>query len=138
MKPCQSMSASPASYTLSLCLPLAHLQTITPIGLAINHIQYFLFYLPAHAVSGRPIVSRARALFVDVEVLGVVDVAVRALTDTIDDARFKVEHDGAWDVASVVGLVEEDIFAVAAFGGIAGEVARLVDAVLLTKALPEL
>jgi len=75
---------------------------------------------------------------VNEEVLRIVDVAVGALLDAVDDAGFEVEEDGAGDVAGVVGLVEEDIFAVAAFGGVGGEVAGLVDAVFLAQLLPEL
>ena len=42
------------------------------------------------------------------------------------------------DVARVVGLVEEDILAVAAFGRVGCEVAVLVDTVFLAELLPEL
>jgi hypothetical protein len=73
-----------------------------------------------------------------VEVLGIVNVLVVAGLDRIEHPRLQVEEDGAGDVARVVGLVEEDIFAVAAFGRIVLEIAILVDAVLLTELLPEL
>jgi hypothetical protein len=51
---------------------------------------------------------------------------------------FEVDQDGSWDVACVVALVVEDIFAVAAFCGKVLEVPVLTDAVLLAKLLPEL
>jgi hypothetical protein len=94
--------------------------------------------LLAHAVPRAPVVSGARAIFVYVEVLGVVDVLVRAVLDRVEHPRLQVEQDGARNVASVVGLVEEDVFAVAAFGRKILEIAVLVDAVLLTQLLPEL
>ena len=53
-------------------------------------------------------------------------------------ARLQVEQDGARDVARVIRLVEEDVFAVAALGREVLEVAILVDAVLLAQLLPEL
>jgi hypothetical protein len=92
---------------------------------------------------------------VDVEVLGVVNVLVGTGLDSIDDlssvqhglengrggcaySRFQVHQDGAWDVARIVGLVEEDILAVAAFGSKVLEIAVAIDAVFLTQLLPEL
>jgi hypothetical protein len=50
----------------------------------------------------------------------------------------EVDEDGAWDVACVVALVVEDIFAVAALGREVLEVPVLADAVLLAELLPEL
>jgi hypothetical protein len=50
----------------------------------------------------------------------------------------EVEQDGARDVARVVGLVEEDVLAVAALGRKVLQVAILVDAVLEAELLPEL
>jgi hypothetical protein len=73
-----------------------------------------------------------------VEVLGVVDVFVVAGLDRIEHPRLQVEEDGTRNVARVVGLVEEDIFAVAAFGRIVLEVSVFVDTVLLAELLPEL
>lgn len=43
---------------------------------------------------------------------------------------FQVQENGSWDVARVVGLVEEDIFAVTALSRKVFEVAVAVDAVL--------
>lgn len=90
----------------------------------------------------------------DVEVLGVVDVLVRARLDSIDDlypiqqlgccsiersySGFEVHQNGTRNVARVVGLVEEDIFAVAAFCSKVFEVAIAIDAVFLAELLPEL
>ena len=77
-----------------------------------------------------------------IEVLRVVDIAVRTIDDTIDHSRLEVQHNRARDVARVVGLVEEDIFAIAAgvraFGGIWVKVSILVNTVLETQLLPEL
>ena len=117
---------------------MSHLQTVTPIRLPINHIQHLILHLPSHGIPGRPIVPRPRSLFMHIEVLRVVDLAMATGLNAVDDARFKVKQDGAWDVARVVGLVEEDVFAVAAFGRVVGEVAVAVDAVFLAELLPEL
>ena len=68
----------------------------------------------AHGVPCRPIVTRTRTLLVDVEVLRVVDVAVRPIDDAVDHSGLQIQHNRAWDVARIVGLVEEDIFAIAA------------------------
>ena len=77
-----------------------------------------------------------------IEVLRVVDIAVRTIDDTIDHSRLEVQHNRARDVARVVGLVEEDILAIAAgvraFGGIWVKVSILVNTVLQTELLPEL
>jgi hypothetical protein len=75
---------------------------------------------------------------VHVEVLRVVDVLVGARLDGVYDAVLEVEQDGARDIAGVVGLVEEDVLAVAALGRKVLQVAILVDAVLEAELLPEL
>jgi hypothetical protein len=72
------------------------------------------------------------------EVLWVVDVLVRTGFDCIDYAWFEVQQDRSRDVTCIVGLVEKDVFAVAAFGRKVFEVAILRDAVLEAKLLPEL
>lgn len=73
-----------------------------------------------------------------VEVLWVVDVLVGACLDGVEHPGLKVEENGAWNVASIVRLIEEDIFSVAALCRKVFEVAVLVDTVLLTQLLPEL
>jgi hypothetical protein len=73
-----------------------------------------------------------------IEVLRVVDVPVRALLNPLDHSGFQIEHDGARDVSGVVGLVEEDILAIAALGREGLEVAVAVDAVFEAELLPEL
>eukprot|EP00966_Prymnesium_polylepis_P276043 6377621-Prymnesium_polylepis.2 len=55
-----------------------------------------------------------------------------------EDARLEVDQQRAWDVLLVVGLVEEDILAVAALRGKILEDAVLVDPVLEAQLLPEL
>jgi len=79
---------------------------------------------------------------VHIEVLRVVDVAVRTIDDTIDHSRLEVQHDCARDIARVVGLVEEDVLAITAgvraLGGIWVKVTILVDTVLKAELLPEL
>lgn len=61
------------------------LETVRAVGLAINHVQNLLLHRLAHGVTSRPVVSSSSAAAVDVEVLGVVDVLVRACLDAIED-----------------------------------------------------
>lgn len=117
---------------------VSYLQTITPIRLPINHIQNLILHLTPHIIPRRPVIPRSCPLLMHIEVLRVVDILIRARLDAIDHSRFEVEQDRAGDVACVVGLVEEDVFAVAAFGREVFEVAVLVDAVFETKLAPEL
>lgn len=72
-----------------------------------------------------------------VEVLRVVDVLVCAGLDTIYYSGFEIEEDRAWDVSSIVGLVEEDVFSIAAFCCEVFEVPILVDSMFAAKLLPE-
>jgi hypothetical protein len=85
----------------------------------------------AGLVAIAPVVAGADAGLANVEVFGVVDVAVGAGLDAVDDAGLEVDEDGAGDVAGVVALVVEDVFAVTALGGKVLEVAILADAVFL-------
>jgi hypothetical protein len=77
-----------------------------------------------------------------IKVLWIVNVSIRPVDYAVDDPRLEVQHYCARHVARVVGLVEEDVFAVAAgvrtLGGVWVEVAILVDAVLKAELLPEL
>jgi hypothetical protein len=114
------------------------LQRVAAVGLAVDHVHDVLLNLLAHGVAGGPVVAGAGAVLVDVEVLRVVYILVGPGLDGVDDAVLEVEQDGARDVARVVGLIEEDVLAVAALGGKVLEVAILVDAVLEAELLPEL
>ena len=119
-----------------------YLQAVAAIRLPVDHVQNLILHSFAHRISRRPIVTGACTLFVHIEVLRVVDIAVRTIDDTIDHSRLEVQHNRARDVARVVGLVEEDILAIAAgvraFGGIWVKVSILVNTVLQTELLPEL
>lgn len=125
-----------------LKITTTHLQAVATICLPVDHVQDLILHRFAHSISRRPIVTSTCALFVHIEVLRVVDVAVGTIDDTIDHSRLEVQHNRARDVARVVGLVEEDIFAIAAgvraFGGIWVKVPILVNTVLETQLLPEL
>lgn len=125
-----------------LKITTTHLQAVATICLPVDHVQDLILHRFAHSISRRPIVTSTCALFVHIEVLRVVDVAVGTIDDTIDHSRLEVQHNRARDVARVVGLVEEDIFAIAAgvraFGGIWVKVSILVNTVLETQLLPEL
>ena len=94
--------------------------------------------LAAHIVPRSPVVSRSCAFLVYVEILWVVDVLVWPGLDTIDHSRLQIEEDGTRDVSRVVGLVEEDIFAIASLSREVFEVAVLVDAVFQAELTPEL
>jgi hypothetical protein len=67
-----------------------YLQTVTSIRLPVNHIQNLILHGLAHRVPRRPIVSRASTLLVHIEVLRVVDVAVRAIDNAVDDSRLEI------------------------------------------------
>ena len=71
-------------------------------------------------------------------ILGIVDVFVRAGENAVYDTRFKIEEDCAGNVARVVRLVEEYIFAVADLRREGLEVAVTIDAVFQAQLLPEL
>lgn len=73
-----------------------------------------------------------------IKVLRIVDILIRPSLNAIDHTRFEVEEDRTGDVSCVVGLVEEDIFAVAAGGRKVFEIPVLVDAVFKAELLPEL
>jgi hypothetical protein len=68
---------------------------------------------------------------VDVEVLRIVDVFVGTCPDGIDNSWLEIEEDGAWDITGIVRLVEEDIFAVAAFAREILKIAVLINAMFL-------
>lgn len=53
-------------------------------------------------------------------------------------SRLEIDQDGPGNVACVVALVVEDIFAIAAFGRKVFQVPILADSVLLAELLPEL
>ena len=63
---------------------------------------------------------------------------VKRGSDRTAYSGFEIHQDGAWDVARIIGLVEEDIFAVTSFAREILEVSVLVDTVFLAKLLPEL
>lgn len=74
----------------------------------------------------------------DIEIFRVVNVLVGTVLDRIEYSRLQVEQYSSGDVASVVRLIEENVFSVAALSRKVFEIAVLADAMLLTKLLPEL
>ena len=130
-------TSSARAFSAEMCA-CSYLQAITPIRLPINHIQQLILNLSTTRIASRPVVPRAGALFQLENVLRVVDVAIRARLYALDHPRLEVEKQRAGNVTRVVGLVEEDIFAVAAFDRVVCKVAGLVDAVFLAELLPEL
>ena len=91
-----------------------YLQAVAAISLPVYHVQNLVLHSLAHSISRRPIVTSTCTFLVHIEVLRVVDVAVGTIDNTIDHTRLKIQHDRARDVARVVGLVEEDVLAIAA------------------------
>lgn len=63
---------------------MTHLERVTAIGLAVNHIKNFLLDFFALRIARCPIVSCAAALGVNEEVFWVVDVSVRSVLDAMD------------------------------------------------------
>lgn len=115
-----------------------YLQAVTAVCLTIDHVHEFILRPIAHLIPHGPIVSGTRSLLVHVYILWVVDVLVRPGLNAIDYAGLRVHEDRAGNVASVVRLVEEDVFSVAAFSCKVLEVSILVNAMLLAEPLPEL
>lgn len=88
------------------------LKTIRAISLSINHINnLFLNILPLR-VSARPVIASPAALLRDIDILRVVKLRVRAILNCVYHSRFEVDQHGTGDVVVVVGLVEEDVFAI--------------------------
>lgn len=83
----------------------------------------------SHTIPRRPIITRSSPFLMHIEILRIVNVFVRPCLNATDHTGLEVEEDGAGDVARIVGLVEEDIFAVSAFGREVFEITVLVDAV---------
>jgi hypothetical protein len=83
-------------------------------------------------MTSSPIVSCARTIFVDVKVLRIVNISIRPCLNTIYNARFKIEENSARNVASIVGLIEKDVFAITTFCREIFEITLLTDTVLLT------
>lgn len=71
-------------------------------------------------------------------ILRVVDILIWTRQNAVYDTRFEIEQDGAGDIPRVVGLVEEDIFAVVDLSGEGLEIAITVDAVFEAELLPKL
>ena len=113
------------------------LKGVGAVGFTVDHIQDFVLNGLRLAVAGGPVVARACASSGDIEVFRVVDAAVSARTYSLYDPGLKVEQDCAGDVASVIRLVEEDVFAVTAFGCEGFELACRRDAMFTAELLPE-
>jgi hypothetical protein len=75
---------------------------------------------------------------VHIEILGVIDVLIRSGLNPVDYAGLQIEENGSRYVSCVVGLVEEDIFAIASLCRKLFEVSILIDAMLNTQLPPEL
>ena len=90
-------------------------------------------------VSAGPIVSGTATVRREKDVFRVEEVLNLRVLDTVDHTRFKIDEACAGDVAFIVCLVKEDVFAIIAAGG--GEIlqdAIVVDAVFQAQFLPKL
>lgn len=135
----------------------AYLEGITAISFTIYHFHDVFMYRLASLITVTPIVCCTDTIFAHVEVLWVVDILVWSCLYSIDDLEtvsvsiaallrfipvtysgFEIDQDGPRNVSSVVALVEEDVFAVAALGREVLQVSVLADAMLLAELLPEL
>lgn len=152
MKPC--MSSEQCSRQRALAR--THLERVTSVCFAVDHLHDILVHLFAGLVTISPVVPCTDPLFADVEVFGVVNVLVGTGLDAVDDlcglasafwsflrsiathSWLKVNQDGSRNVSGVVALVVKYVFSVAALGRKVFEVAILADAVLLAELLPEL
>lgn len=74
----------------------------------------------------------------DEEVFWVVELRVETILYTVDDSGLEIDHAGAWDIVLIIGLVEEDIFAVVTVLSVVFEDALSADSVLHAQLLPEL
>lgn len=135
----------PASANVLLVAPFmrpcprpTYLEGVTSVGLAVDHLHNILMNTLARLVTLTPVVGSSDAILAHKEVLGIVNVLVRAGLDTIDHSGLQINEDGAGDVARVVGLVEKHIFAIAALGREVFKVAILRNTVFLAQLLPEL
>lgn len=64
---------------------LCHLERVTTVRLAINHLHQVFAERLSALVPVTPVVGGAPAIFADVEILRVVDVLVRARLDAVDN-----------------------------------------------------
>ena len=115
-----------------------YLERVTAVSLTLDHLHDLLVDRFAILISITPIITGARTCLPDEEVLGIVYVFVRAGLDVVYDTGLEVDKDGPGDIAGIVALVVEDIFAVAAFGREVLEIPILVDPMFLAELLPKL
>jgi hypothetical protein len=83
MKPCRCIQHL---NTKSKCRR-DYLQGIASICLSVDHIEHLLLHDLSGRVARSPVVSSTNSLLANEEVLGVVDVLIRARLDRIDDLR---------------------------------------------------
>ena len=99
-----------------------YLERVATVNFAIDHVKDLFLYAVASGVSSSPVICGAAAIFADEEVLGVVDVLVRAALDAlyhlniaqsahggcsrfdISNSWLKVDQDCSWDVTRIITL----------------------------------
>ena len=88
------------------------LQTVRPVGLAIDHIDDLLLDTLALRIPTRPIIPRTTSFFGNVNIFRVIQLRICAILYSIDDSGFQVDEEGPGHVVVIVSLVEEHILAV--------------------------
>ena len=105
------------------------------------HINISKLYPTYLAVSTGPDVARTSTMLAHIDILRVKEIGVCALLgarDRVDNTRFQIQQDRAWDVVLVISLVEEHVLAVGAVRCKVLQHALRADTVLRTKLLPKL
>ena len=116
------------------------LQTVRPVGLAIDHIDDLLLDTLALRIPTRPIIPRTTSFFGNVNIFRVIQLRICAILYSIDDSGFQVDEERPGHVVVIVSLVEEHILAVLDLvtDSILLQDAWWTDTVLFTKLFPKL
>jgi hypothetical protein len=135
---------------------VVHLQRVAAFSFSIDHLHNLLIQPLPRSIPLRPVIPSPTSIFRHENVLRVVQTCPWGAEDIVDDldrqcctvgtsacnairstyARFEIDEDGAWNIMLVISLVEEYVFAVAAFGRPLLEDAFFADPVFCTEALP--
>jgi len=113
------------------------LEAVAVLGLLADDVEHGVDELGALGVVALGPVVAGAGLAED-EVVGAEDLAVGAGAHGVHGAGLEVHEHGARDVPATAGLVVVDVDALELEVGVAGVLARVVDAVLVADHLPEL
>jgi len=113
------------------------LEAVAVLGLLADDVEHGVDELGALGVVALGPVVAGAGLAED-EVVGAEDLAVGSGAHGVHGAGLEVHEHGARDVPATAGLVVVDVDALELEVGVAGVLARVVDAVLVADHLPEL